>query len=311
MWMGVGFAMMAGLLWGGVFVGPNLLPEYAPVALVAGRYIAFGVVSVVLAWGDRAELRQLTRADWFEALRLAVVGNLLYYLLLATAIQRAGTPLPTMIIGALPVVIAVTANLQHSSGVGAHLPWRRLWPALLAIAAGIACVNQAELAALSRPEGDGPEQLALGAVLAVGALVCWTWYPLRNGDWLRAHPHRSARVWATAQGLATLPLAIAGYAGWLAWTAGSADFAPLGPRPAAFVALAAATGLLSSWVAMLCWNAASRRVAPALLGQLIVFETLAALLYAFLLRGAWPPALTLVGAGLLVAGVCLGLRARS
>ena len=54
------------------------------------------------------------------------------------------------------------------------------------------------------------------ALLAIGAVACWTWYPIRNADWLRAHPDRSPRTWATAQGLATLPLAAVGYAGfWL------------------------------------------------------------------------------------------------
>ena len=28
MWTGVGIALAAGLLWGGVFVGPLLLPDY-------------------------------------------------------------------------------------------------------------------------------------------------------------------------------------------------------------------------------------------------------------------------------------------
>ena len=44
--------------------------------------------------------------------------------------------------------------------------------------------------------------------LALGAVACWTWYPIRNARWLRAHPQHSARAWATAQGLATLPLSL-------------------------------------------------------------------------------------------------------
>ena len=44
--------------------------------------------------------------------------------------------------------------------------------------------------------------------------------------------------------------------------------------------------------------------------QLIVFETLAALACAFMLRGQWPAVPTLAGIALLVAGVVWGLRAR-
>ena len=86
MWTGVGFALAAGLLWGGVFVGPLLLPDYPAALQSVGRYLAFGLIALPLAWLDRVELRQLTRADWIEALQLSALGNLLYYLCLAAVI---------------------------------------------------------------------------------------------------------------------------------------------------------------------------------------------------------------------------------
>ena len=61
------------------------------------------------------------------------MGNVVYYLFLASAIQRAGGPLPTMIIGTLPVVIAITANLRgHRHGTRREQPlrwrsWRPRW----------------------------------------------------------------------------------------------------------------------------------------------------------------------------------------
>jgi len=121
------FALAAGLMWGLVFVVPLLLPEYPPALLSVSRYLAFGLIALPLAWLDRAGLRELSRADWTEAAKLALVGNLLYYLFLAAAIQRAGGPLPTVIIGTLPVVIAISANLRDAGRDG-HLPWRQLAP---------------------------------------------------------------------------------------------------------------------------------------------------------------------------------------
>jgi drug/metabolite transporter (DMT)-like permease len=47
----------------------------------------------------------------------------------------------------------------------------------------------------------------------------------------------------------------------------------------------------------------------SLAGQLIVFETLAALLYAFIWRGAMPGTLVIAGIVLLCIGVMLGMRA--
>ena len=116
------FALAAGLMWGLVFVGPLLLPEYPAAVQSFGRYLAFGLIALPLAWLDRHALRQLTRADWIEALKLAAVGNIVYYLFLASAIQRAGGPLPTVIIGTLPVVIAIVSNRRDAARDG-RLRW--------------------------------------------------------------------------------------------------------------------------------------------------------------------------------------------
>jgi drug/metabolite transporter (DMT)-like permease len=239
------------------------------------------------------------------------VGNIIYYLFLASSIQRAGGPLPTMIIGTLPVVIAISSNLRDHRRDG-KLPWLRLLPSLALIGAGIALVNQVEIAHLRADPQADVGRYALGALLALGAVACWTWYPLRNADWLRAHADRQSGTWATAQGIATLPLALVGYAGWWAWSAwrGDAFPMPFGPRPLDFVALMFAVGLLASWLGTLCWNEASQRLPTTLVGQLIVFETLSALAYAFMLRGTMPEPATLAGIALLIAGVLWALRVR-
>ena len=315
--MGIGilYALAAGLMWGLVFIVPLLLPDYPAAMQAFGRYIAFGLIALPLAWLDRARLAQLTRADWLAATRLGLVGNIVYYLFLASAIGRAGGPLPTMIIGTLPVVIAISSNLRSSAAVQrreGRLPWRRLLPSLALIAAGIGCVNQVELDPLRADPLADPARYAVGALLALGAVACWTWYPIRNADWLRAHPDRSPRAWATAQGVATLPLALLGFLLFWAWTAlsPSALPMPLGPRPAVYLGLMFAIGLFASWLGTLCWNEASQRLPTALVGQLIVFETLSALAYALLLRSAWPPLLTGIGVVLLIAGVSWALRIR-
>jgi drug/metabolite transporter (DMT)-like permease len=100
MWTGTFFALAAGMVWGLVFVAPLLLPDYPAALLSFARYLAFGLIALPLARLDRARLRQFTRGDWLEALKLSIVGNLLYYLCLAAASQRAGGPLPSMVIGA-------------------------------------------------------------------------------------------------------------------------------------------------------------------------------------------------------------------
>jgi drug/metabolite transporter (DMT)-like permease len=309
--LGTLFALAAGLMWGLVFVGPLLLPEYPAALQSVGRYLAFGLIALPLAWFDRDALRRLSRADWWVAIKLAAIGNLLYYLCLASAIQRAGGPLSTMIVGTLPVTIAVSANLS-TAGRDGRLPWMQLVPALLLIIVGMAFVNNVEIGALRNDATADLTRYAQGALLAFGAVACWTWYPLRNAAWLRDQPGRNARVWATAQGVATLPLAAAGYVlFWAALGFSGNDFAmPAGPRPGLFIGLMVAIGLFASWLGTLCWNEASRRLSTTLAGQLIVFETLAGLTYSFIQRNKIPERQVILGIALLVAGVILALRVK-
>ena len=312
------FGLAAGLFWGLVFVVPLMLPEYPAAVQSVARYLAFGLICLPLAWLDRKALAALSRADWRAALHLSLVGNLCYYSFLAASIQRTGGPVTTLIIGTLPVVIAITANLQARGAIGRHhgqtaeerVAWSRLLPPLTLILIGISLVHQEEYAAVTA-SGRSPSEFLLGVLLALGALVCWTWYPLRNAAWLRGHPGRQPRVWATAQGLAILPVLLVAYAmlWWGLPDAGAESFAmPFGPDPVVFIGLMLLLGLVASWLGTVCWNAASQRLPPTLAGPLIVFETLAALAYTYVWRGQWPEAPTLVGIAFLVLGVVWGVR---
>ncbi|HDN3296376.1 TPA: DMT family transporter [Escherichia coli] len=280
---GVLYALLAGLMWGLIFVGPLIVPEYPAMLQSMGRYLALGLIALPIAWLGRVRLRQLARRDWLTALMLTMMGNLIYYFCLASAIQRTGAPVSTMIIGTLPVVIPVFANLLYSQRDG-KLAWGKLAPALICI----------------------------GIVLALVSVVCWAWYALRNARWLRENPDKHPMMWATAQALVTLPVSLIGYLVACYWlNTQTPDFSlPFGPRPLVFISLMIAIAVLCSWVGALCWNVASQRLPTVILGPLIVFETLAGLLYTFLLRQQMPPLMTLSGIALLVIGVVIAVRAK-
>ncbi|MER1974785.1 DMT family transporter [Pseudocitrobacter faecalis] len=306
---GVLYALLAGLMWGLIFVGPLIVPEYPAVLQSTGRYLALGLIAVPLAWLGRARLKQLNRRDWFTALALTMMGNLIYYVCLASAIQRTGAPVTTMIIGTLPVVIPVFANLLYSQRDG-KLAWSKLAPALICIGIGLACVNIAELS--HGLQDFNWIRYASGIALALVSVVCWAWYALRNARWLRENPDKHPMMWATAQALVTLPVSLLGYVAACGWLSTQPEGFPLpfGPRPLVFITLMIAIAVLCSWVGALCWNIASQRLPTVILGPLIVFETLAGLLYTFILRQNVPPLLTLSGIALLVLGVVIAVRAK-
>jgi len=306
---GILYALLAGIFWGLIFVGPVIVPDYPAALQSTGRYLALGLIAIPLAWLGRQRLRTLSRQDWWTAMKLSTFGNLVYYVCLASAIQRTGAPVATMIIGTLPVVIPLLANLLYSKRDG-KLPWRRLAPALLIIAAGLVMVNTAEL---STEQGDIDWlRYISGIILAMIAVACWAWYALRNARWLRENPDKNPMMWATAQGLSTLPLSLVGYIVVCLWMAQhNADFSlPFGPRPWVFITLMLAIAVLCSWVGNLCWNVACQRLPTVVVGPLIVFEILTGLAYNFMLRQSLPPLLTLTGVFCLIAGVVLALVSR-
>lgn len=129
MLIGVLFALLAGLMWGLIFVAPCWWTAI-PALLASGRYLAFGLIVLPLAWQARKRLAALSASDWREALTLTLVGNLIYYFCLSGAILRIGSPLAAMIIGTLPVVTALAANRLYGARDG-RLSRARLYPALL------------------------------------------------------------------------------------------------------------------------------------------------------------------------------------
>jgi drug/metabolite transporter (DMT)-like permease len=317
MLLGVLYALIAGLLWGLVFIVPLLLPNQSPALLSLGRYLAFGCVCVPLAAFQWQALKSLTARDWRWAFMLSVVGNFVYYGFLAFAIQTLGNPLPSLMIGTLPVIIALCANLGVAQNAQApQVAWRHLALPTALILTGLLCVNGQEL---SRMNDVSASQYWLGLLAALLAVAAWTWYPLYNDRHLKQARHIKAVTWATALGLATLLPSAVLFALLLALqtppqavgTVGATDstiVANLATLSPLFWWMMLTLGFASSWLGTLCWNASCQRLPAAISGQLIVFETLAALAFGYAYRGQWPSALSAIGIGLLVAGVLLGVR---
>jgi drug/metabolite transporter (DMT)-like permease len=306
---GIFAAIGAGACWGLVFIAPLLLANYPAPILAFGRYLAFGLICLPIAWFSWSAIKKLSAADWWFAARLSLVGNIVYYCALAAAIQLAGAPSISALIGTLPIVIAIAANRGKQA-----VPWSSLVLPLVTIGVGLFCINYRELEHLQTSSAQGGSGFFVGIGVGLIALAAWTWYPIKNSQWLQAHPQHSAQTWASVQGLATLPLAVIGYlASYLVSRLFNQSFAqfdwPLGPQPLYFIGLMMTMGLVASWLGTLMWNYTSSVLPATLSGQLIVFETLAALIFAYSLRGQWPDTLSASGICLLILGVIFGIRA--
>ena len=112
-----------------------------------------------------------------------------------------------------------------------------------------------------------------------------------------------------------MPMALVGLVVSVAYlqSTGDARFATSlwGPEPMKFWFLMLVIGFSASWLGTLLWNIASKNMPTALTGQLIVFETVAALGYAYLVYQRAPSLTEMAGIALLVLGVIMGVQALS
>ena len=292
--IGIAAGLAAGALWGLVFVAPRMLDNFGMVDVTAARFIVFGAVAALVAATRPGGHRLPGRRHWAAALWLSVLGFSGYYLLLAWSIAIAGTAVPSLIIGTIPLCMMLL-------GRPAGLRWRTLIPGLALTAAGVGLMT-----ASAWPEGGtGGGQWGWGLLMALGAMASWTAFGLLNSRWLQRHHEVQAADWANWLGIAT---GLGALALWL--LAGTSLDALLAqPKLGLFVLVALGAGVGSSWLATVLWNVASQRLSASLCGQLIVSETLFALLYAFLWDGRWPQPAEMAAAALFVLGILASIRA--
>jgi drug/metabolite transporter (DMT)-like permease len=300
---GVLAGLGAGALWGLVFVAPRMVAMgeggFSSVDLAASRYVVYGLLAGVLMFFGLRTRKLPTAAQCWAALYLSLLGNTFYYLLVVLAVRDAGSAVPTLIIGTIPIWVMLL-------GKPGHLSWAALLPGLLLTALGLALMMGAEHGVGHASNGA---YFWRGVLLAACALLSWTAYAVWNAHWLKKHPEVSATDWANWLGVAT------GLGALLLWlVAGTPiDSMPKGPlageKYAWLAIISIAMGIGASWLAAVWWNMASQTLSPSLCGQLIVSETVFGLLYSFAWDASWPSGMQWAACVCFVAGILFSIRA--
>ena len=290
----------AGALWGVVFVVPRMTLGLSAVDLTAGRFVSFGAVSalaMLLALRTR-RLPNLQQA--MVAVGMSVLGFTGYYLLLVLAIQDAGTEVPTLIIGTIPLWMML---LGRPPG----LTWKVLAPGIALTATGLALMMLVNIHGDTLAQGTGATDANYwrGIGYALAAMLSWTVFGLMNSTWLKRHTDVNATDWANWLGVAT------GIGAVLLWFATGSDVKVLiALDHSAYIAtICIVTGIGSAWLATILWNVASQRLSASLCGQLIVSETVFALVYSYAWDAQWPGALAVTACILFILGILASIRA--
>ncbi|KQY34224.1 permease [Rhizobium sp. Root483D2] len=290
------FGIIAGLftcaLWGLTFVAPRAVEPLTAWDLTVARYGVFRMACALLMLDRRFRPSGIASLRLLTGLLLGGAGYVGYFVCVAFAVQLAGAAVPPVIVGTMPVFLAIIGNRRDRS-----VAWRALALPLLLTVAGVAIVN---IAALRDINAAGMPSIGLGILASMAALAIWIVYGLVNAAVMRSADAPDGLQWTGLQGigaavgsLALLPLT---------------SLAGVNTLPAAdlyrFAAWALIMGLAGSWLATWCWVVASRRLPLALSAQLIVAETVFGLAYGFAFEGRWPSFFEAFGAIVQFAGVC-------
>lgn len=271
-----------------------MVTGYSSVDLTSGRFLAYGLVAAAVMLAGLRTRRLPTFRQALSALGMSVLGFTGYYLLLVLAIRDAGTEVPTLIIGTIPLWVMLLGKPQG-------LRWASLIPGLVLTAAGLALM----MGSSHGGTAGGNGHYLRGIALAVASMLCWTAFAILNSAWLKRHPEVNATDWANWLGVAT------GLGALLLWAVAGSSLETMAAAPGKglFVLLCVATGFGSAWLATVLWNIASQKLSASLCGQLIVSETLFALFYSFLWDGHWPSAAQGAACILFTLGILASIKA--
>jgi drug/metabolite transporter (DMT)-like permease len=283
-------------LWGLSFVAPRVVAPYTAIDVTVARYGLFAVVSLILMINPRFRPMGLRRSLVLTGIALGSIGYVGYFMSISYAVRYAGTAIPPLVIGTMPVLLAIIANLKDRS-----IDWRTLALPLILIAAGIGWVNVSIFATTSA--SDQPEIL-LGIVAALIGLALWVAYGMMSAAVMQSRDAPSAMHWTALQGIG----AGIGALVLLPFTSLGETVSFTGTQTFHFVLWATIMGIAGSWLATLCWMIASRLLPLALAAQLIVAETIFGLFYGFLFEQRMPTVpeaggaiLQLIGVGMAIA----------
>lgn len=282
-------------LWGLSFVAPRVVAPYTTIDLTVARYGLFAAVSLILMINPRFRPVGLRRSLVLTGIALGSFGYVGYFMSISYAVRYAGTAIPPLVIGTMPVLLAVIANFKDRS-----IGWSALALPLILIAAGIGWVNVSIFATTSAGDQTG---ILLGIAAALIGLALWVVYGLVSAGVMQSKDAPSAMHWTALQGIG----AGIGALILLPFTSLWETVSFTGEQTFHFVLWVAVMGIAGSWLATLSWMIAARLLPLALAAQLIVAETVFGLFYGFLFEQRLPTVPEAGGAILQLAGVGMAI----
>lgn len=253
-----------------MFIAPEVIGSFGALEQTVGRFFFYGLMAAALIapkWKNLVSA--LGRKEWLGIAGLAITGNILNYILIVNAVQMGSIAMTSLIVGLIPVAVTIIGSRESGA-----VSLRRLLPSILLCCASAITIGWNALDAISAAQDLTP---FIGMLCAIGSLLSWATYAVKNRQWLSQLHHISAYDWNLLIGVATgafslllLPIAFL-----------FADQPHSPDQWAMFMAVSIGIAIFSSIIGNALWNQSTRLLPMTMIGQMILFETLFALLYAF------------------------------
>lgn len=297
MWLGILAGLTTCALWGLTFVAPRVVAPFTAWDLTIARYGIFGVACLALMSSQRFRPRHIGSRRACIGLLLGGAGYVGYFVCTAFAVQYAGATIPPVIIGTMPLLLAILANCRERAA-----PWHRLAFPIILTGAGVALVN---VTAINSADQTGKWPQIIGIAASIGALIVWILYGLVNAAIMRSANPPDGLQWTGLQGIG----AAIGSALLLPLVSFNLIHSAAAVDTVRFAAWAVVMGLAGSWFATWCWVVASQRLPLVLSAQLIVAETIFGLVYGYIYEARLPHTAEVLGATLQIVCVCWAVTA--
>lgn len=299
---GVTFALAACLIWGLIFVVPEIMNGFSAIEVALGRYFVYGVISATLFFHGKSHGKyQYPRIVWIKSLYFSLISTVSYYTFLVLALRYSSPAIVALILGISPITIAFYGNWKQK-----EVPFKQLILPSLLILLGLITINFPYL-----QEASEPSSFLLGLVFTLISLGSWSWYVVANTQFFKDYPSVHSSEWSTIIGTATLF--------WvLLFAVVLFIFFPeqlnidkyfiFDKDLQGFLLGSAILGVFCSWVGAFLWNQASHYLPIALAGQLTVFETIFGATFVYITSHTFPSLTESCGIAILLTAVVYGIR---
>ncbi len=297
MFKGCLYALGACFIWGLVFIIPVFMKDFSSLEITLGRYVFYGLLSCLIFGKLYSQNKcRYPKSIWINAFFFSFLTSLAYYPFVVLSLRCCTPAICALISGITPLTIALYYNLKSEES-----NLKNLIPSFLLISSGLVIINAPYIFI---------EKLNffhfIGILFAFISVASWSFYAVKNANFLKMHPEIQSDDWSTLIGVCTL---IWSFLATILLSLVYREelhlerFTTWNTALINFLIGSAILGIICSWLGNVWWNLASNKVPMLLLSQLLIFETIFGMLFAYLVEYRFPSLMEFAGISLLLIAI--------